>query len=78
MGGVARSGPGCEGEGAPDCGAILSDLCATVMVVEHRDRLAGFGVEHLEATLAVRGGGIMVADPGERTDETIESAAVGG
>lgn len=60
----ARSGPGLNGK-RPTLWRILSDPSATVVVVEHRDRLAGFGVEHLEAVLAAHGRRIMVADPGE-------------
>ncbi len=32
------------------------------VVVEHRDRLAGFGAEHLDAMLAGRGRGTVVLD----------------
>jgi putative resolvase len=42
-----------------------------VIVVEHRDRLARFGVEHLEARLAAQGRRIVVADPGESTDDLV-------
>jgi putative resolvase len=38
------------------------------MVVEHRDRLARFGVEPPGAALSVLGGRIVVADPGKTTD----------
>jgi putative resolvase len=47
---------------------VLSDPDARVIVVEHRDRLARFGVEHLEAALVAQGRRIVVADPGETTD----------
>lgn len=43
-----------------------------VIVVEHRDRLARFGVEHLEAALAARGGRVVVADPGESADDLVQ------
>jgi putative resolvase len=49
----------------------LSDPDAKVIVVEHRDRLARFGVEHLEAVLAAQGRRIVVADPGEMTDDLV-------
>jgi len=39
---------------------VLSDPSATVIVVEHRDRLASFGVEHLNAVAARR---VLVAGP---------------
>ena len=35
----------------PELRRILPDPSATVIVVEHRDRLARFGVEHLESAL---------------------------
>lgn len=50
---------------------ILSDPAATVVVVEHRDRLARFGVEHLEAALSAQGRRVVVADPGETTDDLV-------
>jgi putative resolvase len=52
-------------------GRILSDLDAKVVVVERRGRLARFGVEHLEAAWSARGGWIVVAGPGERTDDLV-------
>jgi putative resolvase len=42
-----------------------------VVVVEHRDRLARFGVEHLEAALSAHGRKVVVADPGETTDDLV-------
>ena len=48
---------------------VLSDPSASVVVVENRDRLARFGVEHLEAALAAQGRRIVVADSAERTDD---------
>jgi putative resolvase len=50
---------------------VLSDPAASVPVVEHRHRLARFGVEHLEAALAVSGRGLVVLDP----EETISGLA---
>jgi putative resolvase len=47
---VCEVGSGLNGN-RPRLRRILSDPSATVMVVEHRDRLARFGVEHLEAAL---------------------------
>ena len=55
----------------PKCGRMLSDRDAKVIVVEHRDRLARFGVEHLEAALSAQGRRIVVADPGETTDDLV-------
>jgi putative resolvase len=47
----------------PKLRRILSDPSASVVVVEHRDRLARFGVEHLEA-LSAHGRKVPVAGPG--------------
>ena len=44
---------------------LLSDAGAATIVVEHRDRLARFGVEHLEAALLAQGRGVVVVDDGE-------------
>ncbi|MBS4728243.1 IS607 family transposase [Mycobacterium sp. SM1] len=48
---------------------VLSGPSATVVVVKHRDRLARFGVENLKAALSAQGRRIVVADPGETTDD---------
>lgn len=50
---------------------MLSDPTASVVVVEHRDRLARFGVEHLEAALGAHGWRLVVADPGKTTDDLV-------
>ena len=50
---------------------VLSDSCAGVIVVEHRDRLARFGVEHLEAALSASGRRLVVLDPQESTDDLV-------
>jgi putative resolvase len=50
---------------------ILSDASATVVVVEHHDRLARFGVEHLDAALGAQGRRIVVADPGETAGDLV-------
>jgi putative resolvase len=39
--------------------------------VEHPDRLARFGLEHLEAALSAQGRRIVIADPGERTYDLV-------
>lgn len=46
---------------------LLSDLSATVIVVEHRDRLTRFGFEHLAAA----GRRIVVLDETETTDDLV-------
>ncbi|MFJ8142505.1 IS607 family transposase [Streptomyces sp. NPDC096013] len=50
---------------------VLSDPQATVIVVEHRDRLARFGVEHLEAVLSASGRRLVVLDPTETADDLV-------
>jgi putative resolvase len=67
---VTEVGSGLNGK-RPKLRRILSDPSASVVVVEHRDRLARFGVEHLEAALAAHGRQVMVADPGETTDDLV-------
>ena len=41
---------------------LLADPQVTCIVIEHRDRLARFGVEHLEAALAASGRRVVVED----------------
>jgi putative resolvase len=67
---VCEVGSGLNGK-RPKLRRILSDPDVRVIVVEHRDRLARFGVEHLEAALAAQGRRIVVADPGETTDDLV-------
>jgi putative resolvase len=67
---VVEVGSGVNGRRAK-VRRILSDPDAKVIVVEHRDRLARFGVEHLEAALSAQGRRIVVADPGETTDDLV-------
>jgi putative resolvase len=49
----------------------LADATATTVVVEHRDRLARFGVEHLEAALSAQGRRVVVVEPGEVDDDLV-------
>jgi putative resolvase len=67
---VCEVGSGLNGK-RPKLRRILSDPSATVVVVEHRDRLARFGVEHLEAALGAHGRRIVIADSGETTDDLV-------
>jgi putative resolvase len=50
---------------------VLSDPQAAVIVVEHRDRLARFGVEHLEAVLSASGRRLVVLDPTKTADDLV-------
>ncbi|MEU9836449.1 IS607 family transposase [Streptosporangium sp. NPDC048047] len=50
---------------------VLSDPRATVIVVEHKDRLARFGVEHLQAALSATDRKLIILDPEESTDDLV-------
>ena len=50
---------------------LLADPDTAVIVVEHRDRLARFGVEHLEAALSASGRRLVVLDAAETTDDLV-------
>jgi putative resolvase len=50
---------------------LLDDPDTAVIVVEHRDRLARFGVEHLEAVLSASGRRLVVLDPAESADDLV-------
>lgn len=50
---------------------LLGDPTAAVIVVEHRDRLARFGVEHLEAALAATGRRIVILENHETDDDLV-------
>jgi putative resolvase len=67
---VAEVGSGLYGKRAK-LRRLLADPQATTIVVEHRDRLARFGVEYMEAALAAQGRRVVVADAGETTDDLV-------
>jgi putative resolvase len=67
---VCEVGSGMTGS-RPKLRRILSDPSVTVIVVEHRDRLARFGVEQLESALAAAGRRVLVADSGETADDLV-------
>ena len=48
---------------------VLADPKVSTIVVEHRDRLARFGVEYLEAALSAHGRMIVVLDDAELPDD---------
>ncbi|HEX5811981.1 MAG TPA: IS607 family transposase [Pseudonocardia sp.] len=48
---------------------LLGDPKVSTIVVEHRDRLARFGVEYLEAALAAHGRTVVVLDDAELPDD---------
>ena len=49
--------------------AILADEDTRFVLVEHRDRLARFGVNMVDSTLRARGGGVIVIDDEEVEDD---------
>jgi putative resolvase len=61
---VAEVGSGMNGR-RRKLARLLSDPLSRTIVVEHRDRLARFGVEHLEAALSAQGRRVVVVDDGE-------------
>lgn len=67
---VTEGGSGLNGR-LPKLMRLLADPAAAVIVVEHRDRPARFGVEHLEAALAAHGRRLVVADSSETTDDLV-------
>ncbi len=50
---------------------LLADPEVSTIMVEHRDRLARFGAEYVEAALAASGRRVVIADPGESTDDLV-------
>jgi putative resolvase len=55
----------------PKLAKLLRDPQVTTIVVEHRDRLARFGVEHLTCALAATGRTIVVLDDTEVDDDLV-------
>ena len=61
---VTEVGSGLDAK-RPALARLLADASVTRIVVEHRDRLARFGVEHLQAALSAHGRHVFVVDEGE-------------
>jgi putative resolvase len=59
---VTEIGSGLNGK-RPKFRRLLADASVAALIVEHRDRLARFGVEYLEAALAAQGRRIVVIEP---------------
>lgn len=51
---------------------LLSDPVIGTVVVEHRDRLARFGVEYIEAALAAQGRSVLVVEAGEQKLDIVQ------
>jgi len=67
---VTEVGSGLNGR-RPKLERLLADPQVTVIMVEHRDRLGRFGVEHLEAALSAQGRRLVVVDPDEPDDDLV-------
>ena len=67
---VTEVGSGVNGT-RPKLRKLLSDPAVSRVVVEHRDRLARFGVDHIEAALAAHGRRVVVLDPTEVEDDLV-------
>ena len=50
---------------------LLADSTADTVIVEHRERLARFGVGMVEAMLQARGGSLIVIDDAEAPDDLV-------
>lgn len=67
---VSEVGSGLDGK-RPKLARLLRDSSVSVIVVEHRDRLARFGIEHLSAALEANGRRIVVIDDTEVEDDLV-------
>ena len=67
---VTEVGSALNGK-CPKLARLLADPTAGVIVVEHRDRLIRFGLEHLSAALAASGRRIVVIDDTEVEDDLV-------
>jgi len=67
---VAEVGSGLNGHRTKLL-SLLRDPSVGTIVVEHRDRLARFGVEYLEAALAAQGRRVIVVEEAEVADDLV-------
>ena len=67
---VSEVGSALDGA-RPKLQRLLADPEVSVIVVEHRDRLARFGVEYIEAALSVQGRIVRVVEDGKNTDDLV-------
>lgn len=68
---VAEVGSGLNGR-RPKLIRLLADPEVNTIIVEHRDRLARFGFEYIEAALWASGRKIIVLDLSETTDDLVQ------
>jgi len=64
-------GAGLNGK-RPQLLGLLKDPAITAIVVAHRDRLARFGSEYIEAALHATGRQLIVVDPSEFKDDLVQ------
>jgi putative resolvase len=67
---VSEVGSGLNGRRSRLLG-LLRDASAGTIVVEHRERVARFGVEYIEAALAADGRKLIVAEQAEVSDDLV-------
>ena len=60
----------------PQLGKLLGDPTVQTVIVEHRERLARFGVGMVEAMLQARGGSLVVIDDAEVPDDLVRDDLV--
>jgi len=68
---IEEIGSGLDGH-RKKLGKILADPAVSILVVEHRARLARFGVENIEAALAAQGRTILVMEAGEQKLDIVQ------
>lgn len=68
---VTEVGSGLNGR-RPKLLKLLADRSASVVLVEHRDRLMRFGCEYVEAGLRADNRRLLVADEGELNDDLVQ------
>ena len=68
---IEEIGSGLNGK-RPRLLKVLADQTARRIIVEHRDRLARFGVEYIEAALSAQGREIIIAENGEQKLDLIQ------
>jgi putative resolvase len=68
---VEELGSGLNGK-RPKLLKLLADPTVKKIVVEHRDRLARFGVEYIEAALQAQGRSLVVAEAGEQKLDLVQ------
>lgn len=67
---VAEVGSGLTGK-RPKLARVVSEPCARVIVVGHRDRWARLGVQHLDAARTGQGRRVMAVGEGESSDDVV-------